>query len=642
MNSKSVFKFVFFLTSSLIGLIFFVLLSAPVEAATADYQRCKIGSTCIIGEFLYDDNYNPIATASCTLTTHDPEGAVFINSATMSASTDGWYAYNVVTTGQAEGLYRSQMCCTTAPDYLCLDKSFYIGASFLSSSEVENSVWNASTSAHITPATFGNNLQKPVLSAAEIWGYTDRTLSGFGTLIADIWSYSTRSLTGFGTLISDIWKSNERTLTSADLTDGGEIATSESVEKISYSVVDNTTSENGNKNTIDSLEFGRGTINFKITVANPSPLITQKVPFIYYFPNEVKKEDIIKIDEKLIVTPSNKQVLGVSTVDSALFVSGEVELPPLSKKTYEVEIKDVWTLTKEEIESVRTQAKNLFEPLKNTSYFAQGATLKSDIDVNLDRSWLLQKNPLNPREKIENYRRALTEFNLAKAKIDSLKVLVAQAGSAKSLFGFIGGVQMASVWGLILVFIAGFVFMILFMKSQEKKQAMEPNDKQFETVTENRFLDFFHHHKIKFLVITMVVLSGFLLSNLFSSGTNNKLAIAKNSIEKIKITLAPTFTPAPTVAPSPSVLGLSIKNKIFVVVPSGSSVRIHSKPLLLSETIYILKSTSTVNKLDEISDWVRIEIPKDKISSESASIKESSSSAVIGWISKEFTQEVPE
>lgn len=630
MDHKDISRKIFYLISSLIGLIFFVLISFPVIAATADYQRCKIGATCIIGEFLYDDNYNPIATASCVLTTRDPEGSVFINSASMSASTDGWYSYNVNTTNQTEGLYRSQMCCTTAPDYLCLDKSFYIGPSFLSASEVENSVWNATASAHITPATFGNNLQKPVLTASEIWGYTDRTLSGFGTLIADIWSYSTRSLTGFGTLIADIWKNDSRTLTSADLSDGEKLATLESVGKTNSSEIDNITSETGNKNTIDSLNFGKGTIDFEITVINSSPFITQKVPFIYYFPSEVKKEDIVKVDEKLLISPNNKQVLGVSTANTALFVSGEIELPPLAKKIYNIVIKDIWTLAKEEIESIREQAKNLFEPLKNTSFFAQGATLKSEIDVNLDRSWLLQKNPLNPKEKIENYRRALTEFNLAKVKIENLKALVAKAESAKSMFG-IGGIQEISAWGIGLIFITGLVFMIIYLKLFNKKRGLT-NDRETDIITENHFLDFFNRHKVKILVISLILLSGIFLSNLFSPNSSNKLMMVKKSIAKIKITLVPTATVTPTAIPTPVVLGQSVK-RIFVVIPSGSSVRIHSQPLLTSEAIYIIKSTTTVNKIQEESDWIKIEIAGDKVGS---------SSGVIGWIAKEFTQEVPE
>ena len=51
-------------------------------------------------------------------------------------------------------------------------------------------------------------------TAGEVWSYTTRTLTGFGTLVSDIWSHSTRTLTGFGTLVSDIWSHSSRTLTS--------------------------------------------------------------------------------------------------------------------------------------------------------------------------------------------------------------------------------------------------------------------------------------------------------------------------------------------------------------------------------------------------------------------------------------------
>ena len=50
--------------------------------------------------------------------------------------------------------------------------------------------------------------------ASAVWAYTSRTLTGFGTLVSDIWSHSTRTLTSFGTLVSDIWSHSSRTLTS--------------------------------------------------------------------------------------------------------------------------------------------------------------------------------------------------------------------------------------------------------------------------------------------------------------------------------------------------------------------------------------------------------------------------------------------
>jgi len=610
-NKKGIIKQLFYLVLSLAGLVFFILMSQSVEAATADYQRCKTGENCIIGEFLYDDDFNPIATASCTLTSRNPSGQVFLNSVTMTAETDGWYSYTVNTAGQTEGLYRSQMCCTETTNYLCLDKSFYIGPSYLSAPEVEGAVWNSQTSSYTATGTFGKNLQNPVLTAAEIWGYTNRTLSGFGTLIADIWSYSTRSLTSFGTLIADIWKSEP----------SGQLTTAGTVGQTGYPIAENVTLETSNKNATASLKFGEGTVVFEITITNPSPLIVQKVPFVYYFPPEVKKEDIVKIDKKLITMANNRQVLGVSTINNTtLFVSGEVELPSLATRAYEIETKDIWLLPKEKIEALRTQAKDFLEPLKNTSYLAAATVLKSGIDVNLDKAISLQQNHLSPEQKIENYRQALTNFNLAEIKVDSLKTLAAQAKSTKSLLGFSGGVQLTSIGGLAFVLIAGFVFLLLYMRSRKKKE-IKPEE-PVTIIRENLFLDFFQKHKLKTLLIILILLGVILLGRLFSRYVSNKLPVVQKSI-------APTTTVTPKATPASS---LNFNDKIFVVVASGSSVRIHNQPLLQAETVYILKSTATVNKLQEVPDWIKIEIPADKISS---------TSAIVGWIAKEFTQELP-
>jgi hypothetical protein len=51
-------------------------------------------------------------------------------------------------------------------------------------------------------------------TAADVWGYSSRTLTSFGTLVSDIWSHSSRTLTSFGTLVADIWSHSSRTLTS--------------------------------------------------------------------------------------------------------------------------------------------------------------------------------------------------------------------------------------------------------------------------------------------------------------------------------------------------------------------------------------------------------------------------------------------
>jgi len=180
--------------SALVTLKLFIFLCLfgwmPGISYAAEYQNCTTNGTCVIGEFLYDDNYAPNATASCSLTSRYPDGSVFINAATASATSNAWYSYTV-STGTIEGVYPSQICCTTDVDYLCLDKTFKVQAT-------------ATTSAAGTSIT-----------AADVWNYPTRSVTTFGSLIADIWDYNSRSLTNFGNLISDIWSHKDRTLSSS-------------------------------------------------------------------------------------------------------------------------------------------------------------------------------------------------------------------------------------------------------------------------------------------------------------------------------------------------------------------------------------------------------------------------------------------
>ncbi len=158
------------LSSALIflgGLLFFLKVR-PLLAV--EYQNCETGSTCQVGEFLYNDDYSTVdpADASCTLTVRDPGGTPISGSPfTMSEAADGWFYYDLDTTGLSLGNYRSTMCCTvtnvTPNQTLCLDKSI-----------------------SIIPVR---------LTAAAIWSYSARSLTTFGTLVADIWSFATRSLT---------------------------------------------------------------------------------------------------------------------------------------------------------------------------------------------------------------------------------------------------------------------------------------------------------------------------------------------------------------------------------------------------------------------------------------------------------------
>lgn len=161
------------------------LLPGQLKAAAGGTQSCTVGSTCKIGEFLYDDASAPIAGATCTITSKYPDNTGYINPAVAMSGggADGWYYYEFVAPS-TQGVYATSVCCTTAGDTLCIDKSFEVVAAEATSSEIATSVWS----------------------------HSGRTLSSFGTLVADTWSYSARTVSSFGTLVADIWGNATRTL----------------------------------------------------------------------------------------------------------------------------------------------------------------------------------------------------------------------------------------------------------------------------------------------------------------------------------------------------------------------------------------------------------------------------------------------
>lgn len=169
-------------------LLVLAALSFPkgLMAATGGPQVCNPSATCVIGEFVYDDSYQPVTTATCTLTSKYPDNSSFLSSQAMavSAEGDGWYSYSF-TASTTTGLYRTQVCCLVGTENMCLDKSFEVKKETnVSSSDI----------------------------ALAVWGYSGRTLSSFGSLVTDVWSASSRTLSSFGDLISNVWGNTTRTL----------------------------------------------------------------------------------------------------------------------------------------------------------------------------------------------------------------------------------------------------------------------------------------------------------------------------------------------------------------------------------------------------------------------------------------------
>ena len=173
-------------------------------------------------------------------------------------------------------------------------------------------------------------------------------------------------------------------------------------------------------------------------------------------PREIKTNDIITLDPSLTTQ--------YDTTEEALYVTGSYTLLPLETKLVFIEVQDIWRLSESETTTLRKQATELLRPLEKTSYFSQGTVLKSEIDVNLDKILLAQNKAITPENRIRAFREAQLELNGVNTNIDRLQDLVAQAANTGSIFGFVGGVQTVAVWGILLIVIASFVFLTIYMR----------------------------------------------------------------------------------------------------------------------------------------------------------------------------------
>ncbi len=216
--------------------------------------------------------------------------------------------------------------------------------------------------------------------------------------------------------------------------------------------------------TVNNIWLEEGSIIFRSVITNPSKIISQKVPIKLYLPAEIKKEQVIKADPQLSIE--------YDTTQNSLVATGEITLNPQETQTFLVEVEDIWKYDQTEIDSLKKQADDLLKSLKNSSFFAQGTSLASDIAVSLDKIMLRQKQAITPESRIRTYRESRLEMDGIGQKINTLKQLVTQASANNSVFGFVGGVQAIAVWGLIIILVAGFVFLTLYMRTMRYEQVL--------------------------------------------------------------------------------------------------------------------------------------------------------------------------
>jgi hypothetical protein len=797
-----------------------VFFASPLIAHAVQYQQCPTDSSCQIGEFLYDDNYLPVATSACTYTSRYPNGDLLVNGSAMTGSADGWYSYSVGTSGLSNGVYRGQMCCVTDAETTCLDKSFEVSAtlgslvsdiwsspnrSLTTFGTLISDIWGHSSavgtstsinaigsslaviSAQVSAVqtdvdtidTKINSLQSSIntlqsdstiliakwgsSSISDVIGYVDGLETSLGNnaqtcldnsvfgqikCLQDKWgaesasslqssatnAYNTavslrselnfngKSTTAYDEIMAikgyvdsletSVGSSSDLSSASTifgrvkqvkeavdaidnstlDLNDllakwgsydattiydkvvslGSTIATLNSVSNVE-NITNNNITQNANltdlQNQILALRallsvnrtilekidnkpviktwLENGSIIFKNLITNPSATLTQTVPFVYYLPPEVKQEDIMKNSPEISVK--------YDTSKAQLYATGEIILKPKQTVIVEVEVEDIWSVPDEKIASLRKQSSELFAPLKKTAYFAQGASLNADIQASLDRIVAIQTPNKLPEDKIKDYQDAQIELTSVNRKMDTLKEIVTSAGSIGTLSGFIGGVQTMAVWGIVVVLVAGFVFLGLYIRSLSTSRQLintppmttiPSRQKSSKSITSTIIIAIFFGTSFGTSSTLVYFYSGLskevqpqvlsATTTIQNTPTPTSITVSEPTISpepslmpsptptESTIEIYPTVTPTfvPTIAPLQKISPATVSTaKSRVVVPDFDTVYLYSRPANDSAIVYKITNTQIVDILVESKRWTKVILTKLNLE---------------GWVSQDF------
>ncbi len=222
-------------------------------------------------------------------------------------------------------------------------------------------------------------------------------------------------------------------------------------------------------------------ITLKTLVVNPSKTKTQTAILKAYLPKEATAEDVIDLGDLRIDYDIEKGLY---------FVYQKYELGPGESISREIEIRDVWVISKAEIDSLLSQARELAEKLRGTAYFDMAVALKEDIESKAKDILERQERAMNalPQTHIGAYRKNvkildLTNIELAKLEKMVIETKIATGPKAERI-------HVKATWKLIVAMVVvlgllSFVFLVIWNRqatTEEIKRKIELDEKKDEGV----------------------------------------------------------------------------------------------------------------------------------------------------------------
>jgi len=280
-------------------------------------------------------------------------------------------------------------------------------------------------------------------------------------------------------------------------------------------------------------------------------------------------------------------------------------------------------------------------PLQKSALLSQGLVLKSDIESSVQKLLSAKSSATKPENRIKAYREAQLNLSSVNENMTQLENLVGQASGNSSIMGFVGGAATTAVFGIILVVVAGFVFMSTFFKklvpafsnnaqTSDSNPAMESVADEATSISSIPRLtpliipsssgsnkSFWQMPAFITAVVVVTAVSTIALT---------RMAGGKPSAPQVAEVVAPSIIPSPvatptpqpsvepTMSPSPTPTSSEAKTPPLesgmgthrIEVPEDSSVNIRNKPSSSADIIMALKESRDIVIFEEDGDWRNI------------------------------------
>jgi hypothetical protein len=157
-----------------------------------------------------------------------------------------------------------------------------------------------------------------------------------------------------------------------------------------------------------------------ILVVNPQDTDI-KSPVIYYLPPEIKPENIVDAQGMEVKYDNERQTY---------YLSKEVELAPRETKKIAVTIKNVWTISAEDISQVREMLTQRVKGLAGTKYEATSALLLQKVNDKLDT---IESDQKRVRDNGEGLRRQIEIYRANAKQLEQIKQDIVSVDSIRRL-----------------------------------------------------------------------------------------------------------------------------------------------------------------------------------------------------------------